>query len=105
MVCNDIKGIKVMNRRNFLKRVGVTCATAIVAPIALVKAKSKIVRVIDENGLLSCQDTSGKWKNYYGHRRIIVLDEFAKDDRYNKELRERLRAAIRNTKFIPPLRR
>lgn len=31
-----------MNRRNFLKKIGVTCATVVAAPAALVKVKPKI---------------------------------------------------------------
>lgn len=67
--------LQKISRRQFLKRVGTVCAAAIVAPAILVKTKPKIVRIIDENGLLSCKDTSGRWKHYY-----TIYDEFAKVD-------------------------
>lgn len=103
MVCSDIEGIKVMNRRNFLKRIGITCAAVVVVPATLVK-----MRTGWEN------DVGGRWpvNAIRGKRRdrIHIAGEWYNFKMFPSEIdrlkyRAKLRIVLKNTKFIPPLRR
>lgn len=85
-----------MNRRNFLKKIGITCATAVVAPTALVKVdpwkRLEVLRA--QNRAEGWRVEHRKWVNYYNGWQAG-----------DPELLEKFRAAFRNTKFIPPLRK
>ncbi len=80
-----------MNRRNFLKSLGVACSAAIIAPVASLKAEPKSV---------------DKWPMYHAqvHIRgarsgILIAGDYLSEEKFLKKFRE----AFKNTKFQPPI--
>ena len=93
--------LQKVNRRQFLKRVGATCAAAVAVPATLIAAKKEPSALI-----IGGQDS------YIGG---IQADKAACDNRkwvtYNvydgplsKKDIEKFRAALKNTKFKPPVK-
>ena len=86
-----------MNRRNFLRSLGIACATADVTPVTLLVNKPKtgwfdvpMPSRIEMEPHLHRVDV--KWKDYY-----------ANGDDHSKELLKKFKEAFKNTKFKPPI--
>jgi len=85
-----------MNRRQFLKRVGVVCAAAVVAPTTLVKNPQKFIIGSHDNYIQDerVKTAYDRWHEYYmGHNPPV-----------DTELLDKLKDALKNTKFTPPFK-
>lgn len=91
-----------MNRRNFLKKIGVTCATVIVAPAALVKAKSEDNRVF----MIGYKSWIGGTRTYCGFRGrragYIITDYNIRHDKVIQDATKRVNNYDFNYPFGKP---
>lgn len=100
----------MMNRRQLLKRVGAACAAAVTVPVALVRSKEepKIIgdrKCVTMTEFVKMQEYDAWHKNAITGGRRWIIDYYNEcSGPFSEKDLEVFRAALKNTKFKPPVK-